>query len=272
MTKEKYKIGEIIGDFTLLEKNKNSKNRILYKIKCNICGDIREIMNLTNKQTQHNIINCKNTYVKSFIGNKYNDYICIDAYIDRRLFLVLKCDKCGIERIVAEKDLKRFNNSHGYTCTRNLIKLLDNFDQAIFHRLQVKYKNIIYRTTNPKYHHYETYNKLGCDYKYFCDFALDYYDDYYKACKELGINNVYIDRIDNSKGYIYGNIRFVNAKRSAINRTTQTYFECNNKVYYSAMDFSKEYNISHSYISRELSKINVGETFNFRGHIIKKIS
>lgn len=270
MSKLKYTIGSKINDFTIINITKEN-NRLKYYIKCDICGDERSVYNLTNTQTTHSLRNCRKVYAKSFVGKLYGDFICIHSYINKRLFLVLKCSKCGIEREVAEKDLKRFSNSHGYTCARALRNLVVDFDETVYNRLITKHKNIIYRTTNPSYHHYETYSKFKLDYKFVADFIIDFYDDYKEACDELGVDNVFIDRIDNDKGYEKGNIRFVDAKKSVWNRKTQTKFTVDGVLYYSACEYSKKENVTHSYISKILKNMNSGEKFNFRGHEIQKL-
>ncbi|EPY2277887.1 hypothetical protein ACXAT3_002638 [Clostridium sporogenes] len=266
----KHHIGDIINDYKLVDKNKKNK-RILYTIQCIKCNNIRTTANLSQNQTTHNSTICKDKYIASFIGNIFEDYICIDAYMDKRLFLVLKCSKCGIERTVAEKDLKRIENKHGQTCSKNLKSSLKDFDETIYQRLKKKHANMLTRITNPKYHHYEKYKNYDCDYKYFCDFALDFYEEFAKTCNKIGIDNVYIDRINNSKGYIKGNIRFVDAQTSAVNRDIQTKFSINGMIYNNATLAAKHIKVSHSYLSRMLQKTKYGESFKCKEYTIIKL-
>lgn len=269
--KEKYLIGEAINDFILIDKQKNN-GRISYIIKCNVCGDIRGISNITDTATIHTNRNCRNTYAKTFIGKIYGDFKCINAFYDKRLMLELECLICGIKRIVSEKDICRFNNLHGMICVKILRGLFDNYDEMVYNRLIIKYKNMIYRCTNKSYHSYDKYKNYDIGYSKLYDFMIEFYDNYKIACERYGIDNVFIDRMNNNLGYVSGNICFVDAKGSAINRSSQTYFTVDGTMYKSAIDFSNEVNVSSSYISRILSEMKYGDKITFKDKEIIKIN
>jgi hypothetical protein len=74
------------------------------------------------------------------------------------------------------------------------------------------------KVTHPRYKDWGGRGITCNDYLDFIPFMKDHYENYLKACKELGEENVTIDREDNNGNYVKDNIRWVTMKVQAKNK------------------------------------------------------
>lgn len=161
--------------------------------------------------------------VKKFMGRKLNSpnkgTIC----------WYVKCD-CGNEKIVAISDL---TSGHTTSCGCKQIeaakKTLAPINKKASERnnglskqpwLQ-NYKNILQRLFNKNYHAYDHYReKIQGPL-----IEQSWLDDPWEFYKEIGDKpdpHASVDRIDNTKGYVIGNVRWAERTRQARNRTEFT--------------------------------------------------
>lgn len=227
MSKSK-RVGQIKGDFLILEKLVKNK-RSYYKIECQICGDISYTYNITDKVLVHSDIKCKNTTAKNIIGFEINDFKVINAEYNKRLMLDVQCKICGaIRHNVAKKDFDINKNQHGIICT---IKATDKYpDKKIVKKLIRGYQNcrmrILLSDSNEKYYNYKG---LEFGYKNSAEFVEDVYESIEKLVNEgIVLENISLDRIDNSKGYIIGNVRGAVGKTQATNKRNSYIYYLNN--------------------------------------------
>jgi hypothetical protein len=159
-----------------------------------------------------------------------------------------KCD-CGNEVNVLSGNLKKGNSTSCgckrlKTCSIRMSKLNLKHGETKT-KLWRTWKGIIERTTSKNSSHYFRYGGKGIgiykewlDYKKFAEYIGQPPSDKHT-----------IDRIDNSKGYEPGNVRWATAKEQAANRCTNVFVIINNKKMISS-EAAKILNVSQSTIGR----------------------
>ena len=88
----------IYGDYEVIEMLGRKGNNRYYKLKCKICGHIKECSqsNLQKQDNSHSPRNCQYDYYRGLIGKKFGDYICTDILKNNRGYrAALVCDVCG---------------------------------------------------------------------------------------------------------------------------------------------------------------------------------
>lgn len=185
------------------------------------------------------------------IGTVIDDLQVIDYVINKNgtTACICKCLKCGRIKEKLPNEFKRHSGTTHMACGKGL-KLKD----PIFHSKWCGLKQRIY---NPNYDHYDRYGGRGltCAYDSFIDFYDDMYESWLEAKKS--IKSPEIDRIDNNKGYIKGNLRWVDRKGNVNNSSRMRKFigispSGEEFVSTNQTDFAKQHGLSAKQINAVL--------------------
>ena len=151
------------------------------------------------------------------INKTYGDLTILEVVGRFSNCIKVKC-RCNICSRINEywyKDIKNNIGCYHYMCASRLPK------DDIFYKLQNTHGKIKDRYNNPKNYRYKYYGARGitCKFEHFIDF-YDYAEPLLEQAMRDIDNNMYklsIDRIDNNKGYIKGNLRFINQSTQILN-------------------------------------------------------
>lgn len=136
------------------------------------------------------------------------------------------CD-CGNSSIVLGANLRKGNSTscgclRKKTCSTRMLGLNLRHGE-VRTKLWKTWKGVVERTTRPNSSHYPRYGGIGIgihpDWLIYENFALDI------GQPPTPLHS--IDRINNSKGYEPGNVRWATAKEQAANRKTNVYVALN---------------------------------------------
>lgn len=126
------------------------------------------------------------------------------------------CPICGATRIVAKASYK--GKQHNQFCTKYYYdKLKSECGVKVAEKFHRTYRIARERCNNPKNKDY-LYYKGKFKFKNFIEYIHQVWDEFYIAVQTYGIDDLSIDRLDNSKGYESGNIRYVPMKQNLQNR------------------------------------------------------
>lgn len=212
----KYK-DKTFGDYKVVNVSKGS-----ITLKCTVCRAQYDFREYDIRDRYHNPRQCGISFYKNMIGDVIGDFTVID-YVGKNKhgvhYLKIKCNICEREREVTYRRLIEGKISH-----HNCVDLIEK--DEYFYILKQRYHDIIQRTRNPNHSKFEYYGGRGitCEYESFIDFYDDLYESFVVACKEYGIRNVSLDRIDNDKGYQNGNVRWTTKLVQQTNTRRKRYF------------------------------------------------
>ena len=111
----------IYGDYEVLEVLGRKNNNQYYKLKCKICGHIKECgqSNLQRQDNSHSQRNCQYDYYKDFIGEKFGDFVCTDIIKSKKGYrAIMTCNVCGsTTNVHANSNLEKYHN--GNSCLKS---------------------------------------------------------------------------------------------------------------------------------------------------------
>lgn len=214
-------IGKTFGDMTLIEFIERRSGDLIFKARCNICGNIKNVWygNIRLGQgDKHNRCNRKGRKVDISleIGKVYGDLtvIAFSGYKSNNLVYVCKCNICGRERNVWIKNIKKGTGVSHKNCTRLLPK------DAHVNRLRGIWSKMVNRCDNPNDSRYHHYGGRGITHSYplFVDFYDDFICSYLKHIDEFGVKETTLDRIDVNGNYTKDNLRWATLSEQARNK------------------------------------------------------
>ena len=251
MSRKSKRVGKKIFDYIILEKMVQNK-RSVYKAQCTICGNIKNTFNLNEMSLTHSENSCKEMYVKSIIGKSKDDYTIIDAFLDRRLKVLIKCNICGEERLIDYRDF----NSNRYLHSIQCILRSKRYNKKAINKICRTYSNCKTRIKkgnegDPKYSIYKG-KEFGFDSS--LDLVYELYDNLIFMMQDNELENLTIDRIDNNLGYIPGNIRYVTMLTQNTNRSNSYVYYCDGEIFNSSVDLGIHLGISQQKVSRLFNK------------------
>ena len=189
------------------------------------------------------------------IGKKFGkltvQFLFVERKYGQKVYSCI-CD-CGNVSIVLSGNLKN-GNSKSCGCSRKKTCSIRMFGLNLRHgqtktKLWKTWKGIVERITCPTSAHYSKYGGIGIgiylEWLVFENFA------FYIGQPPTPLHS--IDRIDNSKGYEPGNVRWATAKEQAANRKTNVYIVLNDKIMILA-EAARVLGISKSSASRWLAQ------------------
>ena len=215
-----YKVGAIIGPFTILEE---IKPRARYKVKCNNCGKEFEICKDTflRYKNRKGCTYCDPLERKRYVpGDIIGPYELLERAPNKNGMTMWKvrCTKCGKEQIQSTSNMKVHSTDKCSYCdnpnafqgsTGKFVRW--SYDELFYNWYKSR---ILAFNKNSKCKHkdfeltLEQFSKLIHDNCAYCGAPPEKNSDFYKNLRRKSVDDIPvngIDRIDSNKGYVVGN-------------------------------------------------------------------
>lgn len=153
------------------------------------------------------------------VGDIVDDMLLIDRDYDkpdvkRVTRYYCECQKCGRIKSMSTNALRDKKGTTHKACSQGYVKAYPK----IYHC----WNTSLDRIKNPNNLRYKDYGGRGLthDFPLFIDFIDYMLPSYLEICDKYDSFDITLDRIDNDKGYIKGNLRWATQKTQANNRRT----------------------------------------------------
>lgn len=161
----------------------------------------------------------------------------------------VECIKCKRTKTMLRQNItKRVGTTHK-ACSQGFAKEYPQLYRAWTH--------MVSRCTNPNDSRYPDYGGRGISHEFelFIDFVDYMLEAYLEQITKFGQRDTVLDRIDNDKGYIKGNMRWVTNLKSAENRkTTKSFIAISpdgiETIEFNIASFAREHGMDKSNISK----------------------
>lgn len=276
-------IGKKFGRLTVLQFDHfhiapDGKRKRYYLCRCD-CGNEKVISYYALKYG--NTTSCGNCgFTKNLAGQKFGRLRVIyykGKTSDGEALWKCRCD-CGNEVNVRSHSLLSGNTrSCGCLSIDVRHESAKYKNREAYPILTSAYNHIVDRCTNPQNESYYLYKDKEVEWKTFEDFYNYIIDIYEEAINRYGKNsNLEIDRIDNTKGYISGNIRYIPKITNNLNKRNNEFFEYTDQLWTTGMFAEYLNTIKHlegnyAYTREDIvNRLRNGWTFDMLMHVPNK--
>jgi len=218
-------MGEVLGfrygHLRVISRAENKGKSTRYNCQCD-CGATKIVYksSLTRGEAKHCGCITEQERVNSFIGQKFGRLTVVSHShtAKKRIHFKCKCD-CGAEKICQKHSLIRGLTESCGCLQKEKAASVQRKHSLTGTPLYKLWKNIITRTTNPEYKHFKNYGGRGIKMHPKWEKDAESFVKYLRmALGPKPTSQHSLDRIDNEKGYIPGNLRWATKKEQANNR------------------------------------------------------
>lgn len=205
---------------------------------------------------------------KYHIGDIVGDMLLISRDYDkpdvkRVVRYYCECQICGRIKSLATTHLSQEHGITHQACSQGYAKKYPK----LYYTWNASYMRIV----NPNDRRYKDYGGRGLthDFPLFIDFVDYMLPSYLEVLDKYDSYNITLERIDNEKGYVKGNIRWATQKEQANNRSTNKKIilinrENKEKMFFNTFKSCAEYlNISVKTLKRRVLKGEISDNFDF---------
>ena len=223
-----YEVGDFINDMVVIGMYNNPKSsHLMLRVKCMKCGNVKDVYAFTLEKSLGGMVHGAYCDRKSLeerypIGTQINDFVVIGYNkSETNRGLIMKCLVCGKEKVVQPVNMNKSGStitSHSQ-CSRSAYANYNGLS-TVHPRLFSIWHNMNERIYNENFQSYARYGAMGltCDYNNFEDFLNDLGASYYEHVAIYGEKDTSLDRINNSIGYVKGNLRWATKAEQVQNR------------------------------------------------------
>lgn len=278
MSEVKDLTGQRFGLLTALYRNGSNKyGKAIWHCKCD-CGNEKDINSSSLIQGYSQSCGClqhKNAtgrpkkYIVE-VGKTYGDLKCIGTTKNENNYTkyIMKCNICGREKEMLGATVFV---EHGIThkaCGKGLKLKCKKFYE--------RWQSMRSRTTNPNSPHYNCYGERGINsdvFENFIDFYDTMYESYCEKVKEIGEDNISLDRINPDGNYCPENCRWIDVHDQQSNCRKTIFFEVRTPK--GDVEFGhslQKYCDKHLLDYESARSCAIGEYSQHKGYKFKKIS